>query len=270
MSPAPLPPAASPQLWDRVLDGEGSPAEVAAIEAACRADPRLAAAFGERRAYLAWMARAGAAWRQQTKAAVSPALLARVRLSTRNSSRRALFLAPAAAAAVVAALGAWMFLGGRQAEGVPAGVLKAVDLARALASPEDNPEGCGTGLLAPATSRLVREGGFSIVDCKHEGAMQSAQLMRTEDLEVVGWVAMPAPGRSAGPEIGITVIDQHVVFDVAAPGRYEYLAVDKYAYATLHRALGERASCFVCHRYSRDGDENPHRIVQRSWVPQDR
>ncbi|MGE0190964.1 MAG: hypothetical protein AB7T63_02880 [Planctomycetota bacterium] len=265
-SPLPSPREEALQL-DRYLDGEMPAAEAAAFEADLRRDTGRAAATARRRAFLEGLQQAGAAWRQglpaRTPVELEQRIRARLRAPARPPARRGLvFALRAAAALAVGALGVAIWPSAKSvAEAVPEPALAAVSLASALAEAPD-PTTCASALDDPHGSLLVREGGFEVLRCTDARA---ARLRRIADLQIVGWAAEPAAGSPRGPDVGLTVLREHVIFDVRLRGLHEYLAVKRSAFAALHERLGERASCFVCHRHSRDGLENPHRIGQRAW-----
>lgn len=247
---------------DRWLDGEMEPGEASAFAAGLAADLGRARGARRRRAYLGALSRAGAAWRAGLAATTPADLEARVRLRLAAGRRRRPFFAAAVAATLLLGVGLWTWQGRLpSAEAVPPPALAAVDLARTLATVPDVTT-CASAALDPRASVLVQDGGFEVVDCTEE---RGARLRRIADLDIVGWAAAPAGGAPTGPDVGLTVLSDFVVFDVTLGGRREYLAVARTAYAELDRRLGERASCFVCHRTSRDGRENPHRIGQRAW-----
>ena len=264
-SHAPLPsPEGDALELDRYLDGEMPAAEAAAFEADLGRDPVRAAQAERRRAFLDGLRQAGAAWRQELRARTPLELERRIRssLPARSPRRRLVFAVRAAAALAVVGLTVGLWPARRPvAEAVPEPALAAVSLATALAETPD-PSTCASALDDPRGSPLVREGGFEVLRCADD---RTARLRRIADLQIVGWAAEPAAGSPRGPDVGLTVLSEHVIFDVRLRGRHEYLAVNRAAFSTLHERLGDRASCFVCHRHSRDGLDNPHRIGQRAW-----
>ena len=276
-SPIPLPsPEGDALELDRYLDGEMPAAEAATFEAGLARDPVRAAEAARRRAFLDGLQQAGAAWRQELRSRTPLELERRIRSSllaeppratllppgTVRSRKRLVFALRAAAALAIVGLTVGLWPARRPvAEAVPEPALAAVSLATALAETPD-PSTCASALDDPRGSPLVREGGFEVLRCADD---RTARLRRIADLQIVGWAAEPAAGSPRGPDVGLTVLSEHVIFDVRLRGRHEYLAVNRAAFSTLHERLGDRASCFVCHRHSRDGLDNPHRIGQRAW-----
>ncbi len=81
----------------------------------------------------------------------------------------------------------------------------------------------------------------------------------------IGYAAVAAEGVERGPDIGMTELGDMVVYDLIYGRRRHYLAVStKWLRAVDARHPG-RASCRACHNRSREGQPNPHNIVQRSW-----
>lgn len=249
---------------DRYLDGEMPVAEAATFEAELLGDPARAAEAARRRAFLGGLQQAGAAWREGLRARTPLELERRIRaaLPARRPRRSLVFALRAAVVLAIVGMTVALWPARRPvAEAVPEPALAAVSLATALAEAPD-PSTCASALDDPRGSPLVREGGFEVLRCADE---RTARLRRIADLQIVGWAAEPSAGSPRGPDVGLTVLREHVIFDVRLRGRHEYLAVNRAAFSTLHERLGERASCFVCHRHSRDGLDNPHRIGQRAW-----
>lgn len=248
---------------DRWLDGECSGDEAARFDAALREDPAFASRVTERRRFLGRLREAGVAYREGLAQQVPAHVDARVRLALAGRTRRRIpWPALAAAATVLIAVGAFMFSQESDtAEAVPAAILRAVD----YASLEPDPTGtCADGDQVARSSALVKMGDYQVADCSG-GDEPSARLARVEDLPVVGWAATRTTKEVRGPEIGMTVLKNYVVFDVARGRQREYLAVARSLYDELERRQPKRASCTVCHYRSRDGQDNPHDIKLRRW-----
>ena len=209
--------------------------------------------------YARALVRARAAWREQITAQVPPGLEQRVRKGLRPRWR----VPRVAAAILVLGIGTLLLWRGRaDARAVPAPVLRAVSMLDAVSTTPANARA-----PAPrAAGALVETGQFEVVSCvAGEGSGTTARLRRIEDLPVVAWAAVPEAGAGRGPEIGVTVVGEHVVFDVAGPARREYLVLARRSYLAIEEAHPGRASCRICHNRSRVGQPNPHRIVQRAW-----
>ena len=170
----------------------------------------------------------------------------------------------AAAATCLLAVGAALGTGsGERAQAMPSAMLRAVDYATLTEIVQGS---CASDVERPASeSALVRMGNYRIADCGGDAAAPSARLARVEDLPVVGWAATRETEEVAGPNIGMTVLKNFVVFDVARGRSREYLAVARPLYDALERRYPNRASCAVCHNRSRDGAANPHDIRLRAW-----
>ena len=257
-------PASSPATVDRWLDGESPADEAARLESALRDDPQLAARVAARRRYLATLASAGQAYRNGLAAQMPAHVDARVRLALAGRRQRRLpWPALAAAATLLLAVGAFLWSQQpEQAEAVPAAILRAVDHAALDANRAGT---CASEDEVTRNSALVQMGDYQVADCRGGGSEPSARLARVRDLPVVGWAATRTTDEVKGPDIGMTVLQNYVVFDVARGRQREYLAVARVLYDELERQKPKRASCVVCHNRSREGQENPHDIKLRKW-----
>lgn len=274
-TPSGPPPADAPLdalTLDRVLDGEGSPAEEARLAAACDRDPALRLRVESRRAFLA--ALSGARW---SPGGVEPerlrALEARVRAALgapaapgRGLWRRARPLL-AGAAVLVAGLSLWIG-GSRTPVEAFDPVAKAAEVLRWQPRAFDNLGTCagqpGSDVHAFA---LVRGGELLITGCAapSDGGASVAVLHRPEQLPVLGYVAVPADAKARSGEVGLTEVDggRTVVFDVLDHGRRVYLAVDPQLLRRGEPDPEHRWSCAACHGPARQALPNPHRIVLR-------
>lgn len=198
---------------------------------------------------------------------VRAALADGVRGAAPRTSRTRPWLAAVAALALLAFGVSFLNRGGGQAEAMPPEVLTAAELARMSASSTVlSADGCedavGTG---PTHFPPIEEGGLKILRCESRGEGMVATLSRPEDLPSVGYVAVPAQGRTRGPTIGMTDLGDLVVFDLAYGSQHHYLAVGR-TFLDRERARAPgRETCRACHNRSREGQDNPHRIVARSW-----
>jgi hypothetical protein len=264
-----------PLELDRFVDGEGSAEERASREGDVRRDPALAAAVASRRSFLAAIRRARAE-EAATDAAARGALEARVRDALAARPRLRVVRRPAVlvgglavAAALLAGIGIG-FLGGgdRRAEADALVLLAAnqVRLERAgRGAPETPLRSCSQeGPTSPYAFPLVKRREMDVKGCSSPDAPGDATvavLHRPEELPAIGYVAVPEPGAGRGPEIGMTELQDVVVFDLAYGDTRYYLAVDTRIAKASHP--GDRWTCGACHGVSRDEDANPHHIVLR-------
>lgn len=258
-----------PLAIDRWLDGEAPPQEVASIEAAVAADAALAARVAARRDFLQQVSRSGKVARARIADSLPAHVDARVRLALAARRRRRIaWPAVAAAATVLIAFGAVLWSSGSEpveAKVVPMGVLRAIDFAAPSDGPE-SPGACATsGDFSPLESSVIRMGKYLVSNCDRAPEVASARLVRPEELPVVGWAATRETKDVRGPDIGMTVLTNYVIFDVARGRKREYLAVARKHYDELSRKTPDRASCIVCHNRSREGQDNPHEIRARAW-----
>ncbi len=271
---------------DRFLDGEGAPAERATRQADRARDPALAVRLERRAGFLRLLASAGAPALADAglTARVSAALAAEARAAADAGAtagvgaqggsprpawaRRRLLPWLATAAVLLVALGVWSGLPGREAE-----ALHPTELAARLLDwkPKgvEGPAGCAGGAGQDVFSFvLVQDGELEIRACDPDPQAQGttrALLRRPEELPVMGFVAVPAPGAVPSSEVGITEVGPSgvVVFDVLDHGRRVYLALDAAALRLKHAGLGDRWTCAACHGSVRQALPNPHRIVLR-------
>jgi hypothetical protein len=265
------PPSPDLSAVDRWLDGESNTDESATLEAAVRNDPPLAAYVAERRRFLGQLQSTGAGYRAGLAAQLPAQVEARVRMALRRQqswarripwAHRISWASCAAAATVLLAMSAFLWTQKPEpVEAVPAAILRAVDYATWDATAE--PGTCATD--DTRASDLVRMGNYQVSECSDDSGEPAARLARVEDLPVVGWAAAHATEEVRGPEIGMTVLKNYVVFDVARGRKREYLAVARSLYDELNSLEPDRASCIVCHNRSREGLDNPHDIVLRRW-----
>ena len=252
-----------PLALDRYLDGEAGPAED-------RDSPRGGTPLVEaRRAYLGALREAGARYRADLRNRMPGDLEMRVRarLADRPPSARYRWLVAAAAVALLSLGAALWSRGGDEVEAMPPQILTAAELARMSEEAQAlAPGGCNDASLSgPMHFPPIEEGGLQIVRCSHDGTEMKAHLSRPEDLPLVGYVAVPDSGVQTGPTIGMTDLGDLVVFDLAYGKQHHYLAVGRaFLDRERERAPG-RESCRACHNRSREGQDNPHRIVARSW-----
>ena len=111
----------------------------------------------------------------------------------------------------------------------------------------------------------VKDGSLQVWRCREDGQGTVAKLYRPEDLPSIGYAAVAEEGVERGPDIGRTDLRDLVVFDLAYGRRRHYLAVSKSWLREADARTPGRASCRACHNRSREGQPNPHNIVQRSW-----
>jgi hypothetical protein len=266
MTQSPTPPAwfDDPLEIDRYLDGELDPATQAARDADVAAG-RAPASILERRREFAALAAAGARWRAELPAAVPAGLESRVRFALQRDRRtapRRWFVA--AAAVLLVALGIGLFSShGERAEAMPPEVIKAVDAARTSPS---GPRDCDAdGEAGPNLFPPVQDGSLSVWRCREDGRGTVAKLYRPEELPSLGYAAVAAEGVDRGPDLGRTDIGDMVVYDLVYGRRAHYLAVSKAWLQQVEARHPGRASCRACHNRSREGQKNPHNIVERSW-----
>lgn len=259
---------------DRFLDQEGGPEERAARQADLEADPAAAARVARRGAFLSVLRRLG---RPSQEPAALGALRRSVEQALADERRRLrgsrlwrrLRPALAVAAGLAVALGVGLGRsGGREAE-----ALDPVDLAARLLTwrPKgmESPEGCAGGPGGDVHAfALVQQGELEVRGCaaSPDGSGASvAVLRRPEELPIVGYVAVPAPGVHARSEVGITELEEGrvVVFDVLDHGRRIYLAVDPQSLRLRRPGADNRWSCAACHGPARQELANPHHIVLR-------
>ena len=279
-SPAPRP---SGRPWhadawerDRFLDGEGTPQERALRQADCAGDPALAARLEQRAGFLRLLAsaRVPPVADAGLRARVTAALAAEARIAAEGSgsqpgwARRPRLPWLAAAAVILVALGVWSSLPAREAQ-----ALHPTELAARLLDWKPHglagPAGCAGGAGDDVFSFvLVQDGELEISACDPEPRSQGATralLRRPEELPVMGFVAVPAPGAVPSSEVGITEVGPSgvVVFDVLDHGRRVYLALDAAVLRLKHAGAGNSWTCAACHGPVRQGLPNPHRIVLR-------
>jgi len=254
-----------PAELDRTLDGQLEPAALAARLAEADADPALAAHLAARRRFLEGLAGVGTHYRRELAAATPSDLEGRVRTSLTTPQRSPLRWAIAAAAVLLVGLGISLFAdrGGHAAQAMPPAVIQAAEAAR---SPDTGPRGCETPAeLSPLRFPPVREGSLLVWACVEKNGSTIAKLYRPEELPSVGYAAVPAPGVDPGPNVGRTNLGDTVVFDIAYGRKVHYLAV-RTSWLERQRVLTPgRQSCRACHHLSRVGQDNPHKIVERSW-----
>lgn len=250
---------------DRYLEGELDPATRSARDADVAAGRVPAAHIERRRTELGALAAAGARWRAEGLPQLPAGLEDRV-LAALERDRRPVPMrwVAAAAAVLIVGLGIGVFGSrGEQAEAMPPEIIKAVDEARLGPT---TPRGCdaddqaGPNLFPP-----VQDGSLSVWRCSEDGGGTVAKLYRPEDLPSIGYAAVAAEGVDRGPDLGRTDLDDMVVFDLVYGRRRHYLAVRKEWLAQVEADDPGRSSCRACHNLSRQGEENPHNIVQRSW-----
>jgi hypothetical protein len=271
---------------DRHLDGEGDPAERARRERDLATRPEAARAVSARRAFLAALGAArGAAG--EVPAEHLRALEQRVRAALRADRervaaggvagdaaaplvvRRPVRARPflVGAAALLAGLGTWLFVGRDRAEALNPYVAMAADV---LDWQPQAFETCAQGARGSDVHRfaLVAEGELQVTGCAVDPSAKNASvavLRRPEELPVVGYVAVPATGTPEKGVVGITEVEggRVVVFDVVDGGRQVYLAVNPASLRAKHPEEGHRWSCAACHGPARRNLPNPHRIVLR-------
>jgi hypothetical protein len=146
---------------------------------------------------------------------------------------------------------------------MPPEVLKAAEAAQM--APGTSGPCADTGETSPVHFPPVKDGSLRIMRCVQEDGGTVARLYRPEDLPSVGYVAVAAPGVPEGPEIGMTDVGDYVVYDLAYGSSQHYLAVSKSFLARERARTPGRESCRACHNRSREGKDNPHNIVARSW-----
>ncbi len=252
---------------DRTLEGELPLDELAVRRAEIAAEADVRVRCEQREEFLSTLRFAGEAWRHELPSRVPQGLEARVRqaLLTAPNPRYGLRWATAAAAALVIALGASLFLtpSGGDAVAMPPEVVKAAEAARSSA---DGPRTCSDeGSTSPKHFPPVRDGALRIWRCVGDRQGTVAKLYRPEDLPSIGYAAVAEYGAGHGPDIGMTDLGDMIVFDVAYGNQRHYLAVSKEWYEQQERRTPDRASCTACHNRSKDGRPNPHNIVKRSW-----
>ncbi len=256
-----------PAEFDRTLEGELPAALRAEREADLAADPALAARAAARRRFLAGLADAGTSYRADLSASMPKGLGPRVDAALAAPSDAPtpmLRWAVAAAAALLLGLGAIFFVDDpkQTAVAMPPAVIHA---AHAATAPDPGPQGCkddegGSPLRFPP----VRD-GLRIWACAEKDGGTVAKRYRPEELPSVGYAAMPAPGVTPGPNVGRTDLGDTVVYDITYGRKSHYIAVRK-AWLERQRSLTPgRQSCRACHHLSRVGQENPHKIIKRSW-----
>jgi hypothetical protein len=263
----------------RFLDGEGDPAEREAREASLRDDPEARESVRLDGAFLGAMRRAGAAVLPPEPARVA-ALTARVRealAADRETeapilampSRRGRRIAWASAAAAVAAAAVGLaFFRPKPTSAADEGVLLAARTLRMAmqGSVPADPDGCKEGPDSPYRFPPIAEKELALQGCarKAEGgavvavlegdAKDGAAKASPRSLVAVAW-----PQGRGGPEIGVTYVDEVVVFDVGLGGAKYYLA-------TPLETIQARGQCFACHGTSREGKANPHVFRERGAV----
>jgi hypothetical protein len=247
---------------DRFLDGELSPSERAHREGDVARDPSLARVVASRRAFLATLASAGAA-QDRPGALEVAALEGRIRTSLARSRRaeRRRRMGWGFAAAAVLLLGIGLMFPPGKVEATPYPVLRAEALLRdggTIGEPTPPSATCSTqAMTSPWRFPPVEAHDLSVRHCREEGAVRTeALLYRIDELDVVGYVAVADPEARPSHDIGITRFANAVVFDVRLGGALYYLAVDK-------AFVDRRGSCAACHATSRDGQPNPHNLLER-------
>jgi hypothetical protein len=259
---------------DRYLDGEGDPAERALRDGDVAARPPLRDRLARRAGFLealrsARWAPAGSSvadlrqLEQRVRAALAGAEGTADPAASRGRARWRTALVGLAAA--VAGFGTWIFATSTRVEADP-------NVAMAAQVLRWQPSAFGTCAQDASAgdvyrSPLVREGEMQVRGCAAESQRADtsvAQLWRPEELQVVGYVAVPASGDMAADEIGITEVESGrvVVFDMVDHTRRVYLAVNSAALKVKHTS-GERWMCAACHGPARQALRNPHRIVLR-------
>jgi hypothetical protein len=262
---------------DRFLDGEGTPQERALRQGDLARDAALATRLERRAGFLrllasareATLADAGLVARVTVALTeVQPVAEAVGQVGAQDWARRRLLPWLSAAAVVLVALGLWSGLPGRDAEALHP-TQQAARLLSWKPQGVEGPAGCaGSSGEEVFSFVLVQDGELEIRACDPEPQGKGstrALLRRPEELPVMGFVAVPAPGATPSSEVGITELSPSgvVVFDVLDHGRRVYLALDAAALRLKHAGLGDRWTCAACHGAVRQGMPNPHRIVLR-------
>lgn len=258
---------------DRYLEGQlDDPLEeatLAARRADVERDAALARRLEQRSRFLDGLSAAGARWRDGLE--VPAGLESRVRFALRRDGAPVRAASPwrwaAAVAAVLVATLGMSFLGDRgdEAAAMPPEVIQAVDAARTQTG---SAGGCDVDAASgPMQFPPVKDGSLRIWRCSEDGGRTVAKLYRPEDLPSIGYAAVADESVERGPDLGQTDLGDMVVYDIAYGRRRHYLAVTKVWLREMEHRHPGRASCRACHNRSREGQPNPHNIVQRSWRP---
>ena len=122
---------------------------------------------------------------------------------------------------------------------------------------------CGQGVASPYRFPPVAQRELSLSSCSAmsaDGAQRSVSVLRRagEDSAPLGLVGVPwAASKDTAPEVGITTLEDVVVFDVAIGGA-------RYFLATQRTRVEKEGSCAACHGESRKGKANPHPFRERN------
>jgi hypothetical protein len=259
----------------RFLDGEGTPSERAAREAHLAADPAARARVERDAAFLDVVRRAREA-REEVPAGLEARLRAALAADREAGSREPAPAAPAlvrprartyafAAAAAAAGLVAWLGLSGAPESHAQDEATLAADAARGARSGRlPGPAGatCEHAVASPYRFPLVANGELRIAGCRPtedaEGVVSVVGGM--EGLAPRGLVSVraptPPPPSGKAPDVGVLTLEDMVVFDVSLGGV-------RYTLAAPRESVERLGRCAACHSTSRDGQENPHRFVER-------
>ena len=79
-----------------------------------------------------------------------------------------------------------------------------------------------------------------------------------DEVESVGYVAVPEKGTRPSADVGKTDLGEVIVYDILYGRTRYYLAVRA-------DVVTQRGDCAACHNKSREGQKNPHRIELRTW-----
>jgi hypothetical protein len=260
----------------RFLDGEGTASERAAREACLSTDPVARARVEREAAFLAVVRRGAAALPP-----VPPGLEARVRaalaadraagLAEPRVPLRVLPRARAAglvAAACAAGLALWLVASpARPTHAADEAVLAAETARGARDGRLPGPPGaaCEQGVASPYRFPLVAKGELEIAGCgptKDASGVVSVVNTQEDPKHSRALVSVPARADAPAPsgrgrDVGVLVLDDMVVFDVALGGARYYLAAPR-------ESVDRLGSCAACHGSSRDGQRNPHRFLERA------
>jgi hypothetical protein len=259
---------------DLLLDRELPPEVLCLREAEAAADPAVGARVEARAALLRALARAKRA-DHSARALDLPGRAAQAELEGRIVRSLAASRDGEATAAVPRrgfpwtwAAAAALLLGAAAAlipwEGSPLVPLRAeaacaAGLLRDAAASAEGGACGGQTPTSPYRFALVERRELRVRGCLDSGSCVSAEralLGRPDGSEVMGYVAVASPARAATSEIGVTRLEDVVVFDVHHGGVSYYLAVRR-------EVVDRRGTCAACHQEAMRAERSPHRLEER-------